>query len=567
MRIITIIAICTIIFSGVTFGLEVDEEELTEQIDEEITFVNYEGPHDTIDSRDEIIGIGIYLGSTDERGFFTRSFTNKYTIIHAVDPTVEELLDADIFVVGESALVDHVRSLRWMLQGYLSTYYVYNEEDAALLAEFITYYNAVFRKDMEYIGSNYKQIVLDNLDVEKVGLSRSYKQWPGQTMMVIPLTEEAEEGGLGALDSDALSEDEVIEDLREQEDRGVEQRQDLVELKEREIEEEKQEIEEEKQQIEEEEQELEERKQDLEERKEELEEKKQTTEEQLEEQPEEEMAVQQAPEDQPPEEQEQEPGPEPVTEEEAEEQPPEEQDIEVVRAEIEREEEEIAEEEQAIAEEEEQLEQRREEVEEREEEQEEREERVREEREGIAADQRELIAEEEGREAEEEQPAVQPEQEATVPFIVFRETSDGVIGRFVLAGAESGEIKTESGIETVTSRSIQEVGEGYLTIAERDNEVRVLLLDKETLQINSFSEDIVYRDGQLLIEGDALYTPLRENGNWYIGRFNQQLRTTARSEAEVVPFTILFLVDNVLYVQEEDGSVVGLDTDTLEEIE
>jgi hypothetical protein len=561
VRIITLIGICVVIFSGVTFGLEVDEEELTEQVDEEITFINYEGPHETIDSRDEIIGIGVYLGSTDEREFFTRSFANKYTIIHAVDPTVEELLDADIFIIGESALVDHVQSLRWMLEGYLSTYYVYNEEDAALLAEFITYYNAVFRKDMEYIGSNYKQIVFDNLDAEKIGISRSYKQWPGQTMMVIPLTEEAEEGGLGALDSDALSEDRVIEDLREQEDRGVEQRQDLVELKEREIEEEKQEIEEEKQQIEEEQQELEKRKQDLEERKEELEEKKQTIEEQPEEQPEEE-AVQPTPEDELPseEQQKQVTGPEPVTEEETEEQQPEEQDIEVVRAEIEREEEEIAEEE-------EQLEQRREEVEEREEEQEEREERVREEREQIAADQRELIAEEEGRDVEEEQPAVQPEPEATVPFIIFRETTEGVVGRFVLAGARSGEIKTDSGIETVTSRSIQEVEEGYLTIAERDNEVRILLLDNETLQINRFSEDIVYHNGQLLIEGDALYAPLRENGNWYLGRFNRQLRTTDRSEVAIAPFTLIFRVDNVLYVQDEDGSIVGLDSGNLEEIE
>ena len=56
-------------------------------------------------------------------------------------------------------------------------------------------------------------------------------------MILIPLTEKEETGGLGSLNSDEISDDKVIEDLREEEDKGLDERRDLVDLKEREIEE------------------------------------------------------------------------------------------------------------------------------------------------------------------------------------------------------------------------------------------------------------------------------------------------------------------------------------------
>ena len=117
--------------STLSFCLEVDKQELIEQVDETIIFNNYLGPHDRIDSREEIVGIGEYLGAVDTRDFFTRSYADKYSIIHAIDPELEEGLDADIFAVTENAEVDHIRNMRWILEGFLSTYYDYNPEDAS----------------------------------------------------------------------------------------------------------------------------------------------------------------------------------------------------------------------------------------------------------------------------------------------------------------------------------------------------------------------------------------------------------------------------------------------------
>jgi len=240
-------------------ALEVDTEELEQGRDGPVEFINYEGPYDKIDTREQIFGIGRSLGSQvpDKANKYT--FNGKYTVIHAVDLSVNEKLDADIFIVEKDASVDHIRNLRLMIQGYLETAYEYTAEDAALLAEFITVYNAVFRGNSSYIESKYKEIVIKFLVPEKIGLSTVYSEWPGKSMILIPLTEKAGKGTVGSLGTDELTEEDVIENLRTREDMGLEERRDMVDLKEREIEESVEQIQEEQQELDQREEELQER--------------------------------------------------------------------------------------------------------------------------------------------------------------------------------------------------------------------------------------------------------------------------------------------------------------------
>ncbi|MDA3939380.1 MAG: P83/100 family protein, partial [Spirochaetia bacterium] len=109
-------------------------------------------------------------------------------------------------------------------------------------------------------------IVIDNLNSEKAGISTRYLEWPGNTQMLIPLTET----GDIKIDTDVISNKEVIEDLRTQDDKGIEPRKDVVELKEREIEEEQDKIEEQKEQLRKEQNTLESEKEKLEEESEDL---------------------------------------------------------------------------------------------------------------------------------------------------------------------------------------------------------------------------------------------------------------------------------------------------------
>jgi hypothetical protein len=198
-----------------------------------VEFVNYAGPYARIDTRAEIRTLGASMGGAVNAGAISIGDPLRYFVIHSVTEPEGAKLDADIFGLGSNASVDHIRNIRLILQGYLETSYGYSENDAALLAEFITVYNAVYRQNTSYFSERFKTAVTRNLTPGHAGLALRYDEWPGQTLMVIPLRT-AMDGSLSAVDTTAITSEEVIGRMREEEDRSVPARQDMVELKERE---------------------------------------------------------------------------------------------------------------------------------------------------------------------------------------------------------------------------------------------------------------------------------------------------------------------------------------------
>ena len=250
MKIRIIVAIIFIGFTAAVYS-QVEQAELENL--PPVVFINYEGPHTTVNTREEIRQIGVALGnviaeregskaadlaamSLEERRAHSYRFDagplNRYFIIHSVSQRENGKLDADIMGLGVDTLVDHVRNLRVILQGYLQSAYSYSADDALLLAQFITIYNAVYRGNWDYLSSRYKTPVMDNLTRERAGLSIRFDEWPGRTLMLIPLGH----GGLSAIDTSVITDRRVIEELRKEEDQGVPQRQEMVNLMEREAE-------------------------------------------------------------------------------------------------------------------------------------------------------------------------------------------------------------------------------------------------------------------------------------------------------------------------------------------
>jgi hypothetical protein len=242
---------------------EVAEQELR-SVDREIVFINYEGPYDRIDTADEIKGLGWYLASVIGQNKDRASFLFKYSVIRAIDPTEEGKFDADIFSIDRDAKVDHIDNVRRILAGYLEGAFDYSAEDARTLSRFATIYNAVYRGQLEYLSDKYKSLVLSYLTRQNAGLSTKYFEWPGATRMLIPLTAEAGKGVLGSLSTTELTEEKVIEEMRQQEDMGLEDRKDMVEIKEREVEEKMDQLEEQKVELKEAEEELAESREQLE---------------------------------------------------------------------------------------------------------------------------------------------------------------------------------------------------------------------------------------------------------------------------------------------------------------
>jgi hypothetical protein len=217
-------------------GLAPDRGEIESVKSSNVVFVNFEGPQSRIDSLADIKGLGAELGrEIPAGGPGTRAGSAaRYEVIRAVDLSVKVGLDADILVLGSDAQVDHIRNLRWIIAGYLVAAWGYAEKDAYTLATFITVYDAVHRGDMKYFASKYKNVVRKELRAETAGLALSYSEWPGKSWIVIPLSEGAAAGKLGAVDTGVVSDKAVTESLKSQSDKGVADRQALVDVKERE---------------------------------------------------------------------------------------------------------------------------------------------------------------------------------------------------------------------------------------------------------------------------------------------------------------------------------------------
>ena len=218
----------------------VNERELRSAGDAStIVFENYEGPHSVIETAAAINSIGAGLGNqlknagTQSSGTFGAN--GKYTVIHAVDSSEQGKLDADIILINPNATVDHIRNLRRIIASYLSAAYGYSQQDASTVATFVTVYNAVYRNQLDTFKSKYKNIVINNLTAQKCGLSIKWNEWPGNSQIVIPLGEYAE-GGLSSVDTSVISDKKVVESMKEDDDKGVDERKNMVDIKEREAE-------------------------------------------------------------------------------------------------------------------------------------------------------------------------------------------------------------------------------------------------------------------------------------------------------------------------------------------
>ena len=231
-------------------ALRVDEDEI-KSASAAINFINYSGPYRYQDTVLGIKGIGNRLSKFENDNEPFR-YLMKYSIIHAVDDATNDRFDADIFSIDARARVDHVRNIRLIIGAYLEARYNYSPKDALTLAVFVTYYNAVNRGNLEYFRTKYKDVVMQNINANNAGMSTKYFEWPGNTRIIIPLTEDAGEKTINSLDTTELTEDRVIEELKQQDDKGITEREKITEIKEKQIEEKKKEIVEDKKTIEEE---------------------------------------------------------------------------------------------------------------------------------------------------------------------------------------------------------------------------------------------------------------------------------------------------------------------------
>ncbi|MFP4376935.1 MAG: P83/100 family protein [Spirochaetales bacterium] len=515
----SLLLLLLIISIGLT-AQEVDEDELQELGTQDIDFINYQGPYDRIDSIDEIRSIGAGLGRSVRQGNGEFALDGRYRVVHAVDPEDDvDLLEADIIMPLADARVDHIDNLRRIISGFLVAAYDYGQSDADLIARWTTIYNAVSRGNMEFFQSRYKSVVIENLTPSTAGLSRRWDEWPGQSRIVIPLSRDADTGVLGSVDPGELGDEQVVEELRSQDDRGIEERQQMTDLQERVIDEQEEAQEAEEEAIEEEADRLAQEERDIAEEEEALREERE--------------AAQELPEE----------------------------EREQAERELDERERENQERAQRAEEDQEALEERREELARDRQETAELTEQVRAERERISRDARALLDE---RELSDEVRGLEGDL-APVYFVQVREEGPLVLGQLVQINPVTGVLINRSRTDQIVSRRYLFAEDDLLVVVTDGDEGALVRLDVSTLEENLRGADVVFPGTVLELrqDPDRIYAVVEDAGEWYVGRFRTDLSLIDRSVIAVNPYTTLAFGGGKLFVQTADNRIVGLSLEDL----
>jgi hypothetical protein len=529
---------------------QVDTEELKKGQLPSVNFLNYEGPHARIDSRTQIWNIGYIPGTIIRGGAQRTGGLARYFVIHSLSAPEENKLDADIFGLGIDTGVDHIRNLRLIIQGYLEGAYAYSAQDAALLAEYITIYNAVFRGNWDYFTSRYKTPVIQDLDRDKVGLSIRFDEWPGRTLIAIPLVT-GQADSLSAVDTSALASPEVVDEMRKDDDMGIDRRREMVDLKEREAEEAEQRAALQREAVAEEESRLAQDQEEAAQRQEAIAQEREEAAREREaiEREREEISADEAAGDAPPE--------EIRRREEALEKR--EAELEKKTEELDKQEAEAEQEAEELKQREEALEEERAEIERTEEFAERKAAEAQREREEIAKDQQAIIG-------QEERP---PEPEGILGVRLINAASP--LGRLVKINRENGEELRVSGLDTVNIRTVTSIG-GKLFMVAGENQgngaIRIVEINADTLEIAQQGEDDIHPQSLIWVSGgDKLYAIISQEGVLRLARFSTELATEARSSVTVHAYATPVFQGDMVLIQRDDGSVAILNASDLSERE
>ncbi len=468
------------------FGqLEVNRGELNKG--KEVNFINYTGPYDTVKTFEEIRQAGVILGTDYQKASRRTTYLNRYSVIHVYDPADKSgKFDADIFVIEPAGSIDHIRNIRTIIAGYLQTAYGYTLDDALLLARFITLYNAVYRGNVGYFKTVYKDKVMANVSTADAGIALVYTEWPGHTRMLIPLSEGFEKGKTTSLETQKLTNDEVKNALRKEEDKGIEDRKKIVELQEKQIEQKEKDLATDKKALEEKKKDLEQEKKDL------ADEIKRTGET---------------------------------------------DSTRKKEAEIRQKEEEIKKTEADIAK---------------------READLKKSETQLATDRQEIATEERKLTETASVNAVSGEKGL---FLRVQPGNENESGEVVLYDFPAARVAARTQGLRVKERKIHVYADTPLVAAEADGKPGAFLmfLDKNTLAVTKQSDEEIFKNTKVEMQGNALYAVVKRGGQYFLGKFDTALKLVNKTVDEVIPNTPLTIWGSYIYAQSKSGLILRLD--------
>jgi len=183
--------------------------------------------------------------------------TNDVQILRIFDAEKDKY-GADIIVLGPKTNFGHVMAIQRIVAGYLEKAFEFKAEQAETMSLFLIYYNAEIRSRPEILEKSYSDAVIQKVDPKKAGIDKSYKNWSGKTMLLIPLRKNVVRPDQADIDRDEIKEEtkdhtDATKDQKDELNKIDEQRktddQAKVEKKEQQIDEQKKDLEKKEEQI------------------------------------------------------------------------------------------------------------------------------------------------------------------------------------------------------------------------------------------------------------------------------------------------------------------------------
>lgn len=480
----------------------------------DVNFVNYVGPHKVIESRESIQGIGREIGR-QMKANPTEAGSAKYKVVRVYDPKAGKL-GADVFILGADASVDHIRNLNWIVAGYLQEAFGYSFDDALLLADFVTRYNAVYRGNLDYFAKNYIPGLGSQLTAESAGLALNYAEWPGKTRIVIPLRDTLTKGPGGLINAEEIS-NKAVTDKMKDEPGALDSRKKLTDLKEGEIVQEKKTIAAKEQEIAKKEEKLN-------------------------------QGAPAAPPATPPAAKPAAGTPAPTNPgatapaapaaappAAAPGQTPAAPAADAQKKQLADDKAAVEKAKAANDARDQQLQQ----------------------------DRKEIVQQEKKQEAAPAAPPVKTPP-VTVPFLLVAKTG---LGQMVLLDLAAKAVYKRSELNTIRKSAYQEFAGNYLAVAGENRgeaAVRLVLLKKEDLSLAATGKDDVSVEGPLLVSGTQALAVVKDSkGNWVLAAVDAKLQVTVKSDDAVAPNTALAVSGSSLLVQSASGKPLVLDAKTL----
>ncbi|MBQ0052096.1 MAG: hypothetical protein KBT11_08550 [Treponema sp.] len=504
-----------------------------------VVFRNYSGPHTVINTIDEIKAIGAKLGDSVKGSLeqpITAGSANKYSVIHAIDPSTNEKMDADIFIIGAGATVDHIKNVRRIISAYLSSAYGYSTKDSDAIATFVTVYNAVYRGNLKYFETKYKNVVINNLSASKVGMSTDYQEWPGNTQIIIPLSDV--NGGLSTVDTSLISDRNVVKSLQEEDDKGVDVRKDMVDIKEREADNAAEKAQEAQKQAVQENEKLKEEQQKASDANKEAAKAQQDANKAQKEADEAKKKAEENPNDK-------------QAQKEAE---TAQQAADEAQKQAEEKQEAAVEQNKAVEEQAEKVAEAQNEAAEAQNEADKKRTEAQEERTSIAKDQAELL-----REANEN-------DGSNVMYGLINVDELGATSEIVKLNSTNGSVIKESPVTVIRGRTVYEDGEYFVAVAGTNfgnGTVKLVLIDKENLEIVTESKEQLSELSVLVEQGGNYFAVVQDGRDFYLAKFNNSAELSVKSPVKVKAATPITITSKGILVNTANGNPAILNADDL----